>query len=117
MSFFPLRYLCTIQSKQTGDTDRSGQEVYTYTDKSSPKCLYLTTSGGSKSGIREEFQAVVVLYLEAAVDIQEGDRVINIRTKSGQVIEPGPYEVENVKRTPGLSGRLHHLTVKLKGEA
>lgn len=118
MSFFPLNYTCTIQVEGASidDPSGSGQKIQAgWVDQSSPKCLYLTTSGGSKTTAGQEaYEAIVVLYLEPTVQIEEGNRVVNISGRGG-VIESGPFEVHSVKRTPGLAGSVHHLTVKLRG--
>jgi hypothetical protein len=60
----------------------------------------------------------VAFYLSPNSGIEEGDRVVNIRTVGGTVVEPGPFEVVSVKRVPNhLSGKLHHISCKLVGAA
>lgn len=119
MSFFPLNYICTIQAEgeAVNDPSGSGQKISAgWVPQSNPRCLYLTTSGGSKTTAGQEaYEAIVVLYLDPGVPIEEGNRVVDIRTRTGEVIEAGPFEVHSVKRTPGLAGTVHHLTVKLRG--
>lgn len=116
MSFFPLPYRCTIQ-RGISTTDRAGQsKISSYAFVATPKCLYLETSGGKVATSGEAFEGIVAFYVEPRVDIREGDHIINIADKKGNVIEPGPYEVLSVKKVPGLvSSAVHHQSCKLRG--
>lgn len=118
MAFFPLPYRCTLQ-RGVATTDRSGQAKVAFpTGTLIKKCLYLETSGGKVVTAGESFEGIVAFYVEPSIDIREGDRIINISTKTGQIIEPGPYEVLSVKKVPMLtSSKVHHQSCKLKGLA
>lgn len=113
-----MKFRSTIQRK-TSVFDRSGQEVVEWKDfETNKKCLFLATSGNKNTVAKEQFGAVVAFYMEPNSGIEEGDRVINIRTVTGAVVEPGPFEVISVKRVPNhLSGHLHHISCKLSGAA
>lgn len=115
MNIFPMAYKATITRKVL-DTDRAGQVIVTgYSTVSTIKCLFMTTSGNKRTAMREDYEEVIVFYLEPTADIDEGDRVINITNKLGTVVEAGPFEVLSVKKMPGLNGRIHHITCKLRG--
>ncbi len=117
MAFFPLAFKATI-TRQVTETNRSGQVVVTgYSEVETIKCLFLTTSGNKRTAMREDFEEVLVFYAEATADIDEGDRIIDIKNRSGVVVEEGPFEVLSVKKVANLSGSIHHLTCKLKGLA
>lgn len=119
MSFFPLKYRATIQRKVTA-TDRSGQEIITNyaTLEDNVKCLFLATSGNKNVVAKEQFSTAIAFYIEAGSGVEEGDRIVNIRTVGGAVIEPGPFEAVSVKRVPNhLSGKVHHISCKLQGAA
>jgi hypothetical protein len=99
-------------------SDRSGQaKVTSYNDIAVRKCLFLSTSGGKKAIAGEVFDTIFAFYADPTVDIDEGDKIVNIKDKSGHVVEEGPFEIISVKRVPGLNGRVHHLSCKLKGLA
>jgi len=116
MSFFPLPLRCSIQ-RSTSTIDRSGQEVQVVsTIKTGVKCVFLETSGNRVNAPQEGHQGVLALYLEPTVDITEGDFVINILDKTGTVIEAGPFYAESVKKIASpVTGRVHHLSLKLRG--
>lgn len=118
MAFFPLKFRATIERKSS-ETDRSGQAIESYSVlEDDVKCLYLATSGTKNVTGREQFKTLIAFYVEPNSQIEEGDRVINIRTSAGAVIEPGPFEVESAKRVPNhITGTLHHISVKLAGRA
>lgn len=86
-----------------------------FSDIAIPKCLFLETSGNKKTVGKEQFESVMAFYVEPGTDIQPGDLIVNITTKSGSVIEAGPLEVVSAKNTPGLSGKIHHISCKLVG--
>lgn len=115
MAFFPLPYTCTIE-RESRERDRSGQPIITWKPVGTAKCLFLATSGARRTVVREEFEASVAFYVEADVDLQEGDRISNISGKDG-VIEKGPFLAHSVKKVPNLSGRVHHQSCKLVGVA
>lgn len=116
MSFFPLPHKCTIQG-ESFTTDKTGQQrakkVDLYTDVN---CLFLEVAGSKESGPRENYGAIFAFYVEPSVDIRRGHFVVNIKDKDGNVIEAGPLEVHSAKRTPNLSGGVHHISCKLKGQ-
>jgi hypothetical protein len=115
---FPLKFRATIQRKNAAQ-DRLGQEIVAgWVDAEEVNCLFLTTSGNKDQTVRKDYQGTVAFYVNATSDIQEGDRVINIRTKAGTIIEAGPFEVLSTKRVPNhISGGIHHISCKLKGYA
>lgn len=118
MSYFPLPYRATIE-RGVETVARSGQrkiESYT-TVETNVKCLYLATSGSKRTAVREDFETVLAFYLEPTANIEEGDIVTNIKDKTGTVIEAGRFEVLAVKKVPGLGGKVHHLSCKLRGLA
>jgi hypothetical protein len=116
MSFFPMPNRATIQ-KRVASKDKSGQPIESYvTHKANQKCLFLITSGNKRMLAVEGFQGVGAFYLPPNAEVSEGDRVINIRNKKGEVVEKGPFEVESVKIVTGLfSGGKHHKSCKIKG--
>jgi hypothetical protein len=82
------------------------------------KCLWLEVSGNRVHGPREGHQGVVSFYVDPDVDIREGDLVVDISGSDGIVIEAGPFYAESVKKIGSpISGRVHHQSVKLKGES
>jgi hypothetical protein len=119
MSFFPLKYRATITRKVT-TTDRSGQEIISNyaTLEDNVRCLFLATSGNKNVVAKEQFSTAIAFYLEPGSALEEGDRIINIRTVGGVIIEPGPFEAVSVKRVPNhLTGKVHHISCKLQGAA
>lgn len=118
MAFFPLPFTTTIE-RGVVVIQPSGQSyVDSFTVVSTgTKCLFLTTSGNKRTVMREDFEAVMAFYLEPTADVEEGDIVTNIKDKKGTVVEAGRFEVLSVKKVAGLSGSIHHLSLKLKGLA
>ena len=110
-----MPFRATIQ-REVYTTDRSGQRIVSgYTETPIKRCLFLVTSGNRKSTAKETYEEAMAFYTTPDVDLREGDRIIDIRRKNGATVEAGPYEVHSVKQVPTLSGKVHHLSCKLKG--
>lgn len=113
--FFPLPHKCTIQ-EESSTTDMTGQSKKTrvdlYTDVD---CLFLEVSGNKKQGPREDFDSVLAFYVEPTVNILRGQFIVDILDKAGNIVEPGPFEVKSAKRTPNLTGGIHHISCKIVG--
>jgi hypothetical protein len=117
MTFFPLKFRATVQRRSATEDDW-GQNTYTYSTLETPKCLFLATSGNKNSVAREQFSTAVAFYVEPTSQIEEGDRVVDIKDALGNIVEPGPFEVVSAKRTGNhLTGKLHHISCKLIGAA
>jgi hypothetical protein len=116
---FPLKFRATIR-RNTTSRDASGQVIVDGYDEveAAVPCLFLTTSGNKKNNIVEDFEANNSLYVQAGVDVHEGDIVVNIRTVGGSIIEAGPFQVRSAKEVPNhLTGKIHHISCKLVGVA
>jgi hypothetical protein len=112
---FPLNYTATIQ-RANETTERSGQKKRAYADlHMGVKCLFLETSGSKIQGPTEGHRGVYAFYVGPETDIEEGDYIIDIKTKLGAVIETGPLYVDSVKKVADIFGSIHHLSIKLKG--
>ena len=114
-SFFPLPLTADVQSETTSVPDRSGQVVKSWTTTSNVRCLFFTNSGEKINNVREEFSQVDSFYTDPTANIVDGMRIVNIRDQFGVVVEPGPLYVQSVKRFTGFAGKIHHLSIKLKG--
>lgn len=114
MAFFYLPQRCTIQSG-TATASRSGQKIDSWTIKAvGVKCLFYPTAGSRNAGALADYDQTSMLYLESSVQVNEGDRIIDISGK-GKIQEAGPYLVTLVKKVTDLRGNVHHQTLKLKG--
>lgn len=118
MAYFPLLFRCTVQRAST-NTTRSGQKEKTYANVITDlKCLYLSTSGNRQTGPQEGHQSVMAFYTLPGTDLREGDLILDITDKSGNIVEAGPFYAESVKKVPSaITGKVHHISCKLKGEA
>ena len=116
--FFPLKFRATILRSQR-TRDEAGQVVNSWaTVATDVKCLFLEMSGNKVVGPQEGYNGVFAFYVEPSTDIDEGDRVVDILSIDGSVIEAGPLKVESVKKVGShISGRVHHISCKLKGES
>lgn len=119
--FFPLKFRCDIKRRHVSEDERSRQQnIVVWEDFSKDtKCLFIETSGSrDASAPMDRYSGVLGFYVEPATDVHEGDRIVDIRTKDGTVIEPGPFLVLSVKKVVNhLSGQHHHTSCKLQGLA
>jgi hypothetical protein len=116
VSFFPLTFRCTVE-RETRERDQSRQVISTFNPHIPKlKCAFYKVSGSKVSGPAEDFRGNFDLYVDLSGDIKEGDRVTNIRTKKGQIVYAGPFEITKISTTPNpFTGKLHHRSIKLEG--
>lgn len=71
--------------------------------------------GNKVTSAREDYDQTAALYCESTVDIREGDRISNINGMAA--FESGPFEVLKVTKVTDFSGRIHHLSCKVRGSS
>lgn len=112
---FPLNFTCTVE-RAAETEERSGQRTKAFASHlTGVKCLFLETAGNKVQGPQEGHRGVFAFYTHPNIDINEGDHIINITDKKGNIIEAGPLYVESAKRVPSISGAWHHTSYKLTG--
>lgn len=116
MSFFPLKFRCTL-SEEVKTVDEARQKIVTLNVAAdNVKCLFYEVNGGKITAPIEDFKGNFDLYLEPSTPVIEGMIVTNIRMKNGTTIQTGPFQVKKVTRVVNaFSGKMHHLSCKLEG--
>lgn len=119
MSFFPLPQRATVlkRAENNPQYDRAGQLIKPEhnTTGARIKCLFYGMVGGKRAGARQEFDQTVAFYCEPGTDIDEGDIVTDITGPGTEEFEGGTFEVLRVTKVTSFSGKVHHLSCKLRG--
>lgn len=107
---------CDIQTKITRVND-TGQRVAIWsTDTSNQRCGL--APAGSAASIRvapttEEADYITLFFPHTAkVDYQS--RIVNIRSKGGELIYDGPFEIRQIDKPLSMSGKVTYLNVIAK---
>lgn len=120
-TFFPLPQRALVLSRKTHapNFDEAGQlvkpEHESEAEGTTIKCLFYGMVGGKRGGARQEFDQTVAFYCEPSVVINEGDIVTNVTGPGAEAYEDGPFEVLRVTKVTSFSGKVHHLSCKLRG--
>jgi hypothetical protein len=119
MSRFFIRYTHKVDLySKTTQENYTGQSVPTWSlTGSGVKCGY--TPSITMTHIRNvptfEEEDYIQLFFNYDVDVNYDMIVRNIRTRSGEPIQPGPYEVVMInKHVSGLSGKVIYQQVRVK---
>lgn len=77
--------------------------------------MFLLNNAKEIRGPYAASEGKMVIHVEGNAGLEEEMIVTNIRKADGTVIEAGPFEIDVVKKTPGFTGNIHHLTCILNG--
>ncbi len=116
-----LPHRCTIErdrARETSLDDHRGHVPDWQPVAEGVPCRLVTRTQRVPDGVLAESPTITTytLLLSARQDIRPGrvDRIVDVTDRAGNVIEPGPFSVEQLVRRTGGAGARSHISAALE---
>ena len=102
--------------KKTVVKNAVGQKKPTWTFSKNIKCSFTPKSDSRsfrRASITQENSEDFNIFMPS-IDLDIDDRLMNIKDRFGNIIYIGPFEIIEIWKQPGFSGKVHHLSITIR---
>lgn len=77
-------------------------------------CVFLYLANNQKESPAQENEDIIEIVIGDTIIPKYTDKITNITSRKGVVIENGPLEIIGIKRYAGYQGELHHYRIRTR---
>jgi hypothetical protein len=96
--------------------NQAGQKAITFSKSSTIKCFFQANSSERRVAPyidNIDYYQFYISNLDSQY-ITYNNRIYNIRDRNGNLIDAGPFEITNIEKKAGFTGKIHHLFITAK---